>query len=65
MGRKSDRNTRRKWILNKLQKEGKIRRINIQNQFNIVRDTAHRDLKALIEKDLSVKKAVVEMSGMN
>ena len=56
IGRKSDATERRKWILQKLKREGKIKRIDIQNKFDIVKDTAHRDLKTLVENKKIVKK---------
>jgi len=53
---KSNTNQRRKWILNKLERAGKIKNIDIQKHFNVVKNTAYRDLRALIEKDKIVKK---------
>ncbi len=55
-GRKSDTKTRQRWILDCLKQKGTIKSVEIINRFHIVKDTASRDLKHLIEGDKIVRK---------
>ena len=55
-GHKSDTKTRQRWILDCLEQKGTIKSVEIINRFHIVKDTASRDLKHLIEEDKIVRK---------
>ncbi|NAT10703.1 hypothetical protein C4E22_04025 [ANME-1 cluster archaeon AG-394-G06] len=56
LGHKSDTKTRQRWILDRLKQKGTIKSVEIINRFHIVKDTASRDLKYLIEEDKIVRK---------
>ena len=56
LGRNSDTKTRQRWILDCLEQKGTIKSVEIINRFHIVKDTASRDLKYLIEGDKIVRK---------
>lgn len=55
-GHNSDTKTRQRWILDCLEQKGTIKSVEIINRFHIVKDTASRDLKYLIEEDKIVRK---------
>ena len=54
--RKSDVKTRQEWILNYLEENKTIKSINIIRKFNVVKDTASRDLRVLIGESKILKR---------
>jgi len=56
LGYNSDTKTRQRWILDCLEQKGTIKSVEIINRFHIVKDTASRDLKHLIEEDQIIRK---------
>lgn len=54
--RKSDVKTRQEWILNYLEENKTIKSTNIIRKFNVVKDTASRDLRVLIGESKILKR---------
>ncbi len=56
IGHKSNAKQRRDWILSQIKQKGRVRSNDIIEKFGVVKDTAARDLKKLIDQDRIVKK---------